>query len=56
MTHIENYCNRELSELREICKKVCIKTKDISLKEINTIALVEINRELDKRKIREGIK
>lgn len=56
MTHIENYCTRELTDLRAICKEICIKTDCIPLKEINTIALVEINRELDGRKIRkEGI-
>lgn len=52
MNQIEKYCDRELNEMQEICKEVCIKTKFAPLKEINKIALIEINRELDIRKIR----
>lgn len=52
MANVEKLCDRELSGLREICKEICIKTDCATLKEINTIALIEINRELDGRKIR----
>ncbi len=61
MNHLENYCDRELAKMQEYCVSLC--TYSIPslhgnwIKEIHQIALVEINRVLDERKIRkEGAK
>lgn len=57
MNHIKKYCERELKEMQGVCE---ILTKSESetetmLSDISKIALVEINRELDERKIRKEI-
>ena len=56
MNHIEKYSDRELIEMQEIAKDFFIhchaKYSTNNLKNILGIALVEINRVLDERKIR----
>lgn len=57
MNHIEKYCERELQELQEVCKMLSTTSsaqilKTQTLRTICLIALIEINRELDTRKIR----
>ena len=44
---IDKYCDRELQELKELCLLLISNT--LQFKEIATIALVEINRELEIR-------
>lgn len=57
MNHIEKFCDRELQEMQEYCKEIAkLSVIPRIAKDINTIALVEINRELDERKIRKEIK
>ena len=61
MNHIKNYSDRELSEMKERCLYMITSFKlgndcTSSWGDIYKIALIEINRELDERKIRkEGI-
>lgn len=64
MNHIEKYSDRELQEMQEVSTNFYRHIIGMGTEEggrrigdIMQIALVEINRELDKRKIRkEGIK
>ena len=52
MNHIEKFCNRELSEMQKYCKEIAkLSVIPRLAKDINIIALIEINRELDTRKI-----
>ena len=51
MNHIGKYCNRELLDLQEVCKLISTTLSARTLSDICLIALVEINRELDTRKI-----
>ena len=48
---IDKFCDRELQEMKELCLRLVMNTlrEDQEFKEIATIALVEINRELDIR-------
>ena len=56
MNQIEKFCDRELQEMQEYCKEIAkLSVIPRVAKDINTIALVEINRELDERKIRKEI-
>lgn len=55
MNEIEKYCDRELNEMQCICTYIShnfIGENTKMMGDIYKIALVEINRELDKRKIR----
>mgnify|MGYP001616496166 FL=1 len=56
MNHLEKYSDRELEEIQKYCVGLCgysvPSMQRLWIKEIHQIALVEINRELDERKIR----
>lgn len=55
MNHIDRYKDNELREMQELCVYVinsCGKLSIGFISDIHKIALVEINRELDERKIR----
>lgn len=55
MTQIEKFCDRELTDLRDLGKNLCLHKDFRPIKDLIQIALIEINRELDERKIkREG--
>ena len=51
MNHLEKCCNRELLDLQEVCELISTTLSAQTLGDICLIALVEINRELDTRKI-----
>ncbi len=51
MNHLEKCCNRELLDLQEVCKLISTTLSAQTLRDICLIAIVEINRELDERKI-----
>ena len=56
MNQIEKYSDEELGEIQRYCVSLCLYSIPSIhghwIKEIHQIALVEINRELDERKIR----
>lgn len=52
MIRLGKYHEAELIALRDRAKKMCLQTEDIVLKEVLKIALIEINWELDERRIR----
>ena len=60
MNTIEKYSDRELQEMQEVCRYSWLKMdknskEEGTLSDIFQIALIEINRELDERKIRKEI-
>ena len=53
MNHIKKYSDEKLQEMQEYCKEIArLKGLERLARDIHLIALVEINRELDERKIR----
>lgn len=58
MNNMENYCDRELIDMKERCLYMIVSFKsgkdccDSDWSNIYSIALIEINRELDLRKIK----
>ena len=54
MKHLENYSNVKLKQLQQICNAITTSQPDQRLIDIATIALVEINRELDMIKLRKA--
>lgn len=50
MNQIERFCDRELSDMQEICAYVCKQSNQGLVGDIYRLALIAINGELDLRK------